>query len=226
VRALHPDACSGPEFEDLQQKRAEVFVRVRQAFEVIGDLQARAAYDTHLKLWNRNSAPPLERPNASARAEASGPCAAPEAPGELAPGPRDLALASLTSAEARFEAGQYWDVIQALEPLLPRFESGLRARARCLLARAYAKNPKWQHRAEEALRLVIEEDPNHVGAHLLLAQIYAAAGLTALARGMYRKVLALDPRNAEARAAAQMPEGDPPPHTQAPSTLKHLFRRN
>ena len=39
VRALHPDACSGPEFDDLQEQRAAVFVRVGQAYEVLRDLQ-------------------------------------------------------------------------------------------------------------------------------------------------------------------------------------------
>ena len=63
------------------------------------------------------------------------------------------------------------------------------------------KNPKWHHRAEETLRLAIEDDPRQIDAYLLLARIYAEAGLPARASAMYRKVLELDPHNAEARAA-------------------------
>jgi Tfp pilus assembly protein PilF len=79
-----------------------------------------------------------------------------------------------------------------------------------VLARAYVKNPKWQHRAEQTLRLIVEEEPGHVEAHLLLAQIYADAGLAALSRGIYRRVLALDPQNVEARARLNDPDETPP----------------
>ncbi len=104
---------------------------------------------------------------------------------------------------------------------VPKFEGAIRARARYVLARAFVKNPNWHRRAEETLRLAIEDDPRQVDAHLLLAHIYADAGLPARASAMYRKVLALDPHNAEARAAENA--GTPPSPPEPPSHLKRLF---
>jgi serine/threonine protein kinase len=218
VRALHPDACSGPELDDLQEQRAAVFVRVGQAYEVLRDLKARAAYDTHLKLWK----PELTRAAGSGGSvlQAGSPPA-----GQALPDVEDERsrhAAALALAETRLEEEKYWDVIQALEPVLPRLTGALRGRCQLLLARAYVKNPKWRHRAEEALRLAIEDDPRQIEAHLLLARIYVEAGLPARASATYRRVLALDPNNAEA-LAAEKPEIPPPPET--PSALKRLLRK-
>ena len=67
VRALHPGSCSGPEFDDIQEQRAAVFVRVEEAFEALRDLHVRAAYDKHLKLSKPETTPtpaddPARRP--------------------------------------------------------------------------------------------------------------------------------------------------------------------
>ena len=200
IRLLHPDACGGPEFEDVQPQRAQAFVRVGQAFEVLHDLQVRAAYDKHLRLTRPDGGPTAVHPHPPrlrknpVRLQRTGARMARSLRNWVRPSP--LWRPPRRSSRTR----RYWDAIQAVEPLVPTMDGAVRARARFVLARAYAKNPKWQHRAEQALKLVIEDDPRHVQAHALLAEIYAVAGLKALARGMYRKVLALDPHNALARA--------------------------
>ncbi len=218
VRMLHPDACSGPDLDDLQEQRAAVFVRVGQAYEILRDLKARAAYDTHLKLWKPELTPPPSASGGSVLAPGSAP--RPHAVADVED-ERSRYVAALARAETQLEEEKYWDVIQALEPLVPRLEGALKGRGHYLLARAYVKNPKWRHRAEEALRLAIEDDPRQIDAHLLLARIYAEAGLGARASAVYRKVLALDPHNTEARAAEN--PGTPPAPPESPSTLKRLF---
>jgi hypothetical protein len=227
VRALHPDACRAPELADLQAQREAVFVRVGQAFEILRDLEARAQYDNHLRLWNPRPSPPPTGAT-SATTPAPGGSAAPVSP-DPPPAARvsdreeeqARLIAALAMAETRLEDEKYWDVIQALEPLVPKLAGALRARARYVLARAYVKNPKWHRRAEETLRLAIEDDPRQIDAHLLLARIYADAGLPARASAMYRKVLALDPDNADARAAEN--PGTQPTPPESPSPLKRLF---
>jgi hypothetical protein len=196
VGALHPGACSGPDFDDVQEQRAAVFVRVEQAFEALRDLRVRAEYDKHLKL----SKPELTSTTTSAASTTPGDNAPVDQP-STREGQQAGFDTALTMAETLLREEKYWDVIQALEPLVPRLRGPVSARARCVLARAYVKNPKWHHRAEDTLRLAIEDDPQQTDAYLLLAHIYADAGLPARASAMYRKVLALDPHNAEARAA-------------------------
>ncbi len=196
IRVLHPDACGGPEFDDVQEQRAVVFVRVEEAFEALRDLRVRAAYDKHLKVSR-------DEP----RSPSTGATSA--TPGDTAPAERPSTreteqtgpLVALARAATLLEEEKYWDVIQALEPVVPRLQGPARARARCLLARAYVKNPKWHRRAEVTLRLAIEDDPQQIEAPLLLARIYTDAGLPVRAGALYRRVLELDPHNAEARAA-------------------------
>ncbi len=214
IRALHPDAYSDLELDGLQEQRAAVFVRVGQAYESLRDLKARAAYDTHLKLWKPEPTPA----GASVLETESSPGSRPV---PAVDDERSRNVAALAAAETQLEEGKYWDVIQALEPIVPGLEGPLRGRSRYLLARAYVKNPKWRHRAEEALRLAVEDDPRQVDAHLLLARIYSEAGLAARANAIYRKVLALDPHNAEARAAEGPAAPQVPP--EPPSTIKRLF---
>ena len=71
-------------------------------------------------------------------------------------------------------------------------------RARILLARAYAGNPKWVHRAEEILQELVRDAPRSAEAHYELGRLYKAGGLTARARSMFRKALELKPQHRHA----------------------------
>ena len=86
------------------------------------------------------------------------------------------------------EKEQYWDVIQILESVVPRLTGKLRQRGRMALGRAYLKNPNWVKQGEEEIRAVVTEDPKHVEAYILLAQVYKDRGLTTRAMSMFRKV--------------------------------------
>ena len=110
---------------------------------------------------------------------------------------------------------KYWDAIQLLEGAIPRLEATASRRARVMLARAYMKNPKWRHRAEEVLGQVVREAPEAPEPYLVLGELYRGAQLRARAAAMYRKALQLSPRNEEALNALraidaedQPPSGD------------------
>ena len=93
---------------------------------------------------------------------------------------------------------KYWDAIQLLEGAIPQLEATASRRARVMLARAYMKNPKWRHRAEEVLGQVVREAPEAPEPYLVLGELYRGAQLRARAAAMYRKALQLSPRNEEA----------------------------
>ena len=74
---------------------------------------------------------------------------------------------------------------------------------RVLLARATAKNPKWQRRAETILLSVVEENPANVEAHFVLGTIYRAAGIKTRALVEFRRVLELHPGHLQALSELQ-----------------------
>jgi len=134
--------------------------------------------------------------------------------------PKDL----LRAARRHFEADQYWEAIQVLEPLLPHAAGATLTEARLLLAQAYLKNPKWKKRSEEVVRDLVRDCPQLVAGHLLLAEIYRSSGLVARARAAYQKVLALQPENETASKC--LAELEPsPPGSPPPSRLRGIFKR-
>ena len=257
MRTFHPDALRGPGLDDVEAQREAVCLRAGEAYEVLRNDEARAAYDNNLKLWRRKvpappplppapaSAPPpaavssaaspspsrasataapavpIDAGAAAAPAGGSAPTAAPathagpagaHAGAAASPAAAPTAearaaddaeaqIAAIAAAETLVEDGEFWDAIQKLEPLLPRLSGSRRARARMALAEAYARNPKWRRRAEEALRLAIEDSPRDAEPRLRLASLYVELGLPARAAALCRAVLEIDPRNAAAREA-------------------------
>jgi hypothetical protein len=274
MRTFHPDALRGPGLGDVDEQREAVCLRAGDAYEVLRNEEARAAYDNNLKLWRRKvpAAPPpppapAPRPAsaspaapppppsasapgspAAARAAAAPPAAATVSPAPAAgvrdPGAAspvttptaaaaadphaadeaDAQLAAIAAAEKLIEYGECWDAIQKLEPLVLRLEGQRRARARMALAAAYAENPRWRRRAEETLRLAIDDSPRDFEPRLRLASLYAVLGLPARAAALYRAVLEIDPGNATAHEALG---GGPetPVGGGAGGALKKLLKR-
>ena len=118
---------------------------------------------------------------------------------------------------------KYWDVIQALETNLGNLTGRRLQKARLLLARSYAKNPKWLRKAEEIAQKVTKDDPANAAACLVLASVYRESGLESRATAMYRKVLELQPQNKEAQDALAVADAPPPPPTPL---LKRFFRKS
>ena len=256
MRTFHPDAARGPELHDVEVQRHEVCLRLGQAFEELKSPRLRAAYDDRLKLWRRSPAarseappppppsarvavPGAERSRATAPAVAERAAARPAAaasPASAPAGPpappsilgEEESRAAVESARELVEGGAIWDAILHLEPLLPRLAPASRSAARVALARAYARNPNWQHKAEETLRLAIEDSPRELEPRLALAGLYLDLGLSARAGAVYRAILEIDPRNAAARHALAAPAPGPTPPSPAGSgsVLKRLLGRS
>jgi tetratricopeptide (TPR) repeat protein len=193
ARPYHPDAPLDPSLEDLREKRSAVFIRLSEAYEILRNPTSRQRYETSFQA-RRAPRPEPPPPAAGSTVPAPAPPAAPLDPAV------DEKLAATEFAKAQRLMGEekYWDAIQILEGAIPRLEATASRRARVMLARAYMKNPKWRHRAEEVLGQVVREAPDAPEPYLVLGELYRGAQLRARAAAMYRKVLQLSPRNEEA----------------------------
>ena len=104
-------------------------------------------------------------------------------------------------AKECFDDGRHWEAVGLLGETIRFADSGLRPRARVLLAQAYLKTPDNARNAEKELLAAHQEDPTNVDACFLLGSIYKTAGLHARAKGMFQKVLELKPGHRKALAA-------------------------
>jgi curved DNA-binding protein CbpA len=199
VKRYHPDAQREPVLRDLRNVFEAIFVRVSEAWEVLGNEKTRTAYASRL----------------GAQSEGAPDSALPGTGGEEAGGDETLRKAERLLKESRF-----WDAIQMLEAAVPRLEPESRQhRGHVLLARAYAQNPKWIRRAEKALQRVVREDPANAEAHYELGVLYKSGGLSARAQAMFRKAVELRPGYPE--AMAEMTAGNAPPPG---GLLRRLFK--
>jgi tetratricopeptide (TPR) repeat protein len=244
AKRFHADAQRDPGVDDLKDKLSAVFLRLGGAYEILGNPRKRADYESNLPRRSMFN-PPRAGPGSSpAKSEPPGGSGKPTGPaGPAHTGPRNVATAGwsepaphepeseedlalreteiLTKAAKLMTEEKYWDAIQALEVAVASFTGRRLQKARLLLARAYAKNPKWQRRAEEVAQKVVKDEPANAEAYLVLGGIYKAGRLESRATAMYRKVLELKPENEEARAA--LGEVDPP--KASGTLLNRLFRK-
>ena len=223
AKRFHPDAYREPGMEDLHHKLKAVFVRLSEAKEVLGNPRKRGDYESTMprRTFNppRAESPGVSSPSASPSQSVRG-WAEPSQTGEETTRRGEEALAR---AEAFVAEEKYWDAIQALEANLGALAGPRLQKGRLLLARAYAKNPKWLRRAQEAALKVTKDDPGNADAYLVLASVYRAGGLESRATAMYRKVLELQPQNKEAQDALAVADAPPPPPTPL---LKRFFRKS
>ncbi len=201
AKRYHPDAHRDPRVEDLRDVLEAIFIRVGEAWEVLGTARSRASYEARLGV--------VRRPREPGAGESPG---SPTPPAPTAPGPPPAASPAadepyvateetLSKAQVLLAQARYWDAIQMLEAAVPQMEPRrAKHRGRILLAKAFAKNPNWVRRAEETLHDVVREDPANADAHYELGLIYKAGGLPARAQAMFRRVVELRPDHREAAA--------------------------
>jgi curved DNA-binding protein CbpA len=211
AKRYHPDSQRDRRLEDLHDILEAIFIRVGEAWEVLGDAKSRASYEQRAGIVRQPRVilhPPVDgaaaAPPPAASPSASSPAPSQE-PGEYVPPEEILHQARRLLAQAR-----YWDAIQVLETALPGMEPrSQQHRGRLILARAYSKNPNWLRRAEETLQAVLREDPTNADAHYELGLVYRSFGFAARAQGMFRRALELRPghKGASAALGIQEPEG-------------------
>ena len=205
ARKYHPDLHHRGGLEDLHDVLEGIFIRVGEAWEVLGDARSRRSYEARLSPLGR----PVEPPTPVAGEEAE---------------PFTTAEAMVDTAQLLLNQARYWDAIQMLEARLPQLPpSKQQRRGRILLARAYAKNPNWLRRAEEALQQVVREDPANADAHYELGLLYKAGGMMARAQGSFRRVLEVQPEHRQAAAELEATKPPAPPSAPSGGLLKRLF---
>jgi hypothetical protein len=214
VKRFHPDAGREAGTADLHDVLEAIFIRVGEAWEVLGDGKSRLSYEARSGV--------VRKPREGGAAPAAPPPSPAPAPPGPPPPPDAIAYVSpeetLLKAQILLSRARYWDAIQVLEAAVPHMEPRRHQnRGRILLAKAYAKNPLWVRRAEETLQDVVREDPANVDAHYELGLLYKAGGLATRAQAMFRRVLELRPDHREA-VAELGPDG-----TGGGGLLKRIF---
>jgi curved DNA-binding protein CbpA len=209
VKRYHPDMRREEYLEDLHDVLEAIFIRVGEAWEVLGDAKSRSAYEARLG--------PVPRPSEQEKPSPPSPEEPVAEDEEVVEGLGTSPEETLTRARILLGQAKYWDAIQMLETAVPHLRQQDQHRGNILLARAYAENPKWVHKAVETLQDVIGEDPKNAEAYYELGRLYKASGLTARARAAYRRVLELRPGNS--KAAAELGDQEP----EEGGLLRRLF---
>jgi curved DNA-binding protein CbpA len=194
AKRYHPDVTRDPALADLAKA---VFLRVSEAYNVLGSADSRARYEERLGL----------RPAGFPGREAP-PKAVPANPADEVrplPEPAD----AVRQAEGLIAAGKPFEASALLEDVLPHAEGRLRTYARLLRVRAFLKTPSGARPAEAELREVLKEEPGCLEAGLMLADLYRDHGLNRRAASQYRRILELHPRHPVATAELRaLPLGD------------------
>jgi cytochrome c-type biogenesis protein CcmH/NrfG len=137
-----------------------------------------------------------------------------------------MAEEAIRKAARSVAAERYWEAIQLLEPAVGRVEGKARQNGRVLLAKAYMKNPNWVKQGEELLLAVLQDDPKHLEAYLLLGNLYRSGGLRSRAVSMFRKVLDLKPDHEEALAQLDGLTPEQPESGPGGGFIKKIFGRS
>lgn len=201
VKLYHPDMQRDPGLADLHDVLEAIFIRIGEAWEVLGEPKSRAAYEARL-------GPRARKADGHAAAPATAKTPAQESEEELARmSPED----TLMLAQRLLRSQRYWDAIRVLETALPRLQPQQNhSRGRILLARAYAHNPNWVRRAEETLQNVLREDPANADAHYELGRLYKGVGQVARAQASFKRAVQLRPDHRRAAAELGGGAGSPP----------------
>jgi curved DNA-binding protein CbpA len=212
AKSFHPDNRLDPALDDVAEMRHTVFVRLGEAFEKLRTKDSRRSYaETLPRLITRPQAFPPEpvigtEPESDAEAAHSA----------------WAATESLRLAEKRLKDGYVEEAIHYAEAAFPGLDEHDKMRAKVLLARAKAKNPKWVKEAERSLQEIAKEYPQSHEPWLALADIYRADDMTRRAVTHYKKALELDPENHAARVALRELEG---PDPGGGGLLKKIFKK-
>jgi curved DNA-binding protein CbpA len=194
ARRYHPDVARDPGLAELSKA---VFLRVSEAYNVLGSADSRARYEERLGLGaDRDTSLETKAPRAHRQpAEEARPL----------PEPSEAVL----QAEDLIAAGKPFEASALLEDVLPHAEGRLRTRARLVRVRALLKTPSGARPAEAELREVLKEEPGCLEAALMLAALYRDHGLNRRAAAQYRRILERHPAHPVATAELRaLPLGD------------------
>lgn len=222
LRSCDPAATTDPR---LRLSLTRMCEQLAEAFKEIERRRGTLRPEARPKPKSGGPAPPPDRRSEKAQASIPPPSAPtpPAAPAQSPPpGPKIDPSQAHDAASQAFEQGRALEALAILHDAIPHLEGRARRAARVKRARVLLAVENGARLAEEELKLAITEDPGNAEAHAVLGGIYRDRGSLALAAMEYRKALALEPRNASARAALnQLPAAPDEPATG--SALKRFF---
>jgi len=204
AKRLHPDHRTGLKLDDADGVLDDLYLRVKDAYEILASETKRRRYDFSL----------LQQAERQARADetaAANPAPRGNAVSEL---PQKKTFASNQTARIHFENGErfftdgrYHEAIEALRAAV-RLDSSKGEYHRAF-GRALSKNPKWRKQAEDAYAKALELNRFDADSYVGLGELYHEGGLETRARKMFEEALAVDPDNVQAleRLASERSEG-------------------
>jgi curved DNA-binding protein CbpA len=209
AKRYHPDVHHHLSLADLVDKVEEVFLRLGEAYQAVGQEKARKAY-----------AATLHGPK-PAPAAAAPPDAAQEGPRrDAAPRVDEM----FERGKERFNDGKYWEALAIFGEVVPLADGRLKAQARLFMAKAYLRYPEREREAEHELLEVTQAQPDNFEPFYLLGSFYQRKGLSTRAEAMFRRVLELKPNHRETIAQLQTLSSEPASGEGA-GLLKRFFRK-
>jgi tetratricopeptide (TPR) repeat protein len=175
AKRFHPDAHHEPGLGDLREKLESLFLHLAEAYEVLRSPRLRARYQR-------------ESLFAAGAASAARDVTESESPAQ-----------GIERAAESVARERYWEALPLLEKAVPRAEGAARRKGRILLARLYARDPDWVDAAEDLLKAVLAEEPDNAEVLFYVGLIHEHRGSLHEALASFRRVLELDPLNADAR---------------------------
>lgn len=215
AKRLHPDHRAGLKIEDPDGVYDDLYLKIKNAYEVLSSETGRRRYDFSLQQNEEK----LRTASASAEPAPKGESAR-EAPPAKTFTAAQSARIHFGNGERYFAEGRYHEAIEEMraairiDPSKPEYHR--------LLGTALAKNPKWRKRAEEHFRKALEIDRFDAASYVELGDLYEAGGLSTRAHKMYEEASAIDPDNARAREKLSSRHAD----LSRLSKLKGMFGRH
>jgi curved DNA-binding protein CbpA len=193
ARHFHPDRFHELAQTPIHMRLEAAFARITQAHEVLSNPELKSAYDMKIAVLQRvgNSGGNTHasvKPPENRRNEQSG-------------GEPQTAEKNFQEGVAALQSGQTNVALSCLSAAA-RMEP-TKSAYRAYYGRALAANQQTQRLAEAELQAAVKLDPDNTSYRLTLAGLYRKLGFSRRAISELERILALDPRNAEARKMIQ-----------------------
>lgn len=197
AKRLHPDHRAGLKMQDADGVLDDLYLRVKDAYEVLSSETERRRYDFALAQKAEKEA----RVQATA-AENPAPRGNPRPTAAPDPGTKKTFTSSQTArihfgnGERFFTDGRYHEAIEEFRTAVRLDPS--KAEYYRELGKALAKNPKWRKQAEDAFGKALELNRFDADSYVNLGELYLEGGLETRAKKMFEEALAMDPDNVRA----------------------------
>ena len=202
MKSLEPESHYADRLEDLKRRLDKVRLQVEEAYRALSDPKRRRAYDasqgcsspdsTLTPMSEEQPAPEESSRTMSGSGDSSSSMASAVIRGD------QEATFHYGGAQRHARAGRYFDAIASASEAVQL--DAATAKYQRLLAQLLAENPSCAEASREHFKKAIAIDPSDTEAYLGLAILLERSGMPGKARGVYKKLLDVDPDNAAARA--------------------------